>query len=216
MVRSRRDERKIPPRPETLRFLKFCSAYWLTDARPRRRLRNGACMAASIPAPTTPSAHGAIPAALVNVCFVLAVINICLFPGGVFLALVDLRSRTASASRPISSTSGPPARLVLEGHPAQAYDWDDPEAGRTRAAAPGIPRLFRLALSAAVPVRRILAGAVSLRRRLHRLGLGELRALSRHDARDRRPQLRLAARGAPFRWCSTTRWSGRTAFSPRR
>ncbi len=172
-------------------------------------------MAASIPAPTTPSAHGAIPAALVNVCFLLAVINICYFPAAYFSHswIWDQAGLGIPTDFVNVWAAG---RLVLEGHPAQAYDWDvqrQIELALLRQEFPGYfawhyPPPFLFVAS--------LAGAVSLRRRLHRLGLGELRALYRHDARDRRPQLRLAAWEPPFRWCSTTRWSGRTAFSPRR
>ena len=92
----------------------------------------------------------------------------------------------------------------------------DPAAGRTRAAHAGLPRLFRLALSAAVSVHCLAAGATALFGGLHRLGFGQFRALCCDDARDRRQTVRLAAWRLLFRWYSTTRWSGRTAFSPRR
>ncbi len=48
-------------------------------------------MATSISAPTIAPEYSAIPASLLNVCFVLFVINVSYFPA-VRLALVDLRS----------------------------------------------------------------------------------------------------------------------------
>ena len=166
-------------------------------------------MAASISAATT-FPDRAIPAALLNVCFVLFVINVAFFP----MAYVShwwIWDPKGGASRPISSTSGPPAgsrSRAIRRRPGTGIS-----RGRSNSRCfARISRLFRLALSAAVPVRRVPAGAVPLYGRLHRLGLGEPCALSRHDARDRRPQLRLAAGDRRFRWCSTTRWSDRTAF----
>ena len=114
------------------------------------------------------------------------------FPDGVCRALVDLGSGRPGNPDRFRQRLG--RRTPGAGRPSGAgLGLEHPEAGRTRTAAPGFRRLFCLALPAAVPVRRVLAGAVPLHRRFHRLGLGELRALSRHDARDRRPQLRLGA-----------------------
>lgn len=80
-------------------------------------------MAASIPAPTIPGEHSAIPAALLNVCFVLAVINICYFPAA-YLShswIWDSDGRGIPTDFVNVWAAG---RLVLEGHPALAYDWD--------------------------------------------------------------------------------------------
>jgi arabinofuranan 3-O-arabinosyltransferase len=80
-------------------------------------------MAASIPAPAIPSEHSAIPAALLNVCFLLAIINICYFPAAYFSHswIWDPDGRGIPTDFINVWAAG---RLVLEGHPAQAYDWD--------------------------------------------------------------------------------------------
>ena len=150
-------------------------------------------MATSTSAPTISPGHGAIPPALLNVCFVLFVINVSFFPAA-YLAHWWIYDPDGLGIPTDFVNVWAAGRLALEGHPAQAWDWDIQKQVELALLAPGFSRLFRLALSAAVPVRRVLAGAVSLRRGLHRLGLGELRALSRHDARDRRP--------AASAWCS--------------
>ena len=41
-------------------------------------------MATPVSAPTVPAEHSAIPAALLNVCFVLCVINVSYFPAAYF------------------------------------------------------------------------------------------------------------------------------------
>ena len=80
-------------------------------------------MAASIPAPTIQSAHSAIPSALLNVCFVLCVINASYFPAAYFAHwwIYDPDGVGIPTDFVNVWAAG---RLVLEGHPAQAWDWD--------------------------------------------------------------------------------------------
>ncbi len=135
----------------------------------------------------------AIPPALWNVCFVLCCINVSYFPAAYFSHwwIYDPdglrhphRFRQRLGRRPACARRPSGAGLGL-GRPAE---------NRARAAASGFSRLFRLALPAAVSVRRLAAGAVSLHGGLHRLGVGEFCPLSRDDARGRRTAVRLAAR----------------------
>jgi len=80
-------------------------------------------MAASIPVRTIIPQQSAIPAALFNVCFVLCVINLVYFPTAYFSHwwIYD----PAGLGIPTDFVNVWAAgRLVLEGHPAQAYDWD--------------------------------------------------------------------------------------------
>ncbi len=80
-------------------------------------------MATSIAAPTIASEHSAIPASLLNVCFVLSVINLSYFPAAYFSHwwIYD----PDGLGIPIDFVNVWAAgRLVLEGHPAQAWDWD--------------------------------------------------------------------------------------------
>jgi len=88
----------------------------------------------------------------VNVCFVLAVINISFFPTAYFAHwwIWDPDGLGIPTDFINVWAAG---RLVLEGHPAQAYDWDIQKQVELVAAAPGFSRAFRLALPAAVPVR---------------------------------------------------------------
>jgi hypothetical protein len=127
-------------------------------------------MAASIPAPTTPSAHGAIPTALVNVCFLLAVINICYFPAAYFSHswIWDQAGLGIPTDFVNVWAAG---RLVLEGHPAQAYDWDvqrQVELALLRQEFPGYfawhyppPFLFVASLLAQFPYAAAFIGWVS-------------------------------------------------------
>lgn len=80
-------------------------------------------MAASIPAPTTAPERSSIPAALINVCFVLFVINACYFPIAYFSHwwIYDPDGRGIPMDFVNVWAAG---RLVLEGHAAQAYDWE--------------------------------------------------------------------------------------------
>ena len=80
-------------------------------------------MTASIPAPTTAPEHSAIPASLLNACFVLFVINASYFPAAYFSHwwIYDPNGLGIPTDFVNVWAAG---RLVLEGHPAQAYDWD--------------------------------------------------------------------------------------------
>ena len=80
-------------------------------------------MAASIPAPTNIPRHSAIPASLFNVCFVLFVINVSYFPAAYFSHwwIYDPDGLGIPTDFVNVWAAG---RLVLDGHPAQAYDWD--------------------------------------------------------------------------------------------
>jgi glycosyl transferase family 87 len=80
-------------------------------------------MAASIPAPTIIPQHSAIPASLFNVCFVLFVINVSYFPAAYFSHwwIYDPDGLGIPTDFVNVWAAG---RLVLDGHPAQAYDWD--------------------------------------------------------------------------------------------
>ncbi len=80
-------------------------------------------MADPIPAPTGTPERSAIPAALINVCFVLFVINACYFPTA-YLShwwIYDPDGRGIPMDFVNVWAAG---RLVLEGHAAQAYDWE--------------------------------------------------------------------------------------------
>jgi arabinofuranan 3-O-arabinosyltransferase len=79
-------------------------------------------MTASSPVPAA-SAPGAVPAPLFNVCFVLLVINAAFFPAA-YLAhwwIFDERGLGIPTDFINVWSAG---KLVLEGHPALAYDWN--------------------------------------------------------------------------------------------
>jgi arabinofuranan 3-O-arabinosyltransferase len=80
-------------------------------------------MATSVTAPTISSAPSAIPASLFNACFVLLVINACYFPAAYFSHwwIYDPNGLGIPTDFVNVWAAG---RLVLNGHPAQAYDWD--------------------------------------------------------------------------------------------
>jgi arabinofuranan 3-O-arabinosyltransferase len=80
-------------------------------------------MAASIPAPTTSPEQSAIPASLLNACFVLCVINAAYFPVAYFSHwwIYDPNGFGIPTDFINVWAAG---RLVLDGHPAQAYDWN--------------------------------------------------------------------------------------------
>jgi len=80
-------------------------------------------MAVSIPAPTIASEHSAIPAALINVCFVLCVLNVCYFPAA-YLSQLWIYDQDGLGIPTDFVNVWAAGRLVLEGHAAQAYDWD--------------------------------------------------------------------------------------------
>ena len=80
-------------------------------------------MATPISAATTNPRHNAIPASLLNVCFVLAVINVSFFPTAFFAHWWIYDS--AGLGIPTDFVNVWAAgQIVLDGHAAQAYDWD--------------------------------------------------------------------------------------------
>jgi arabinofuranan 3-O-arabinosyltransferase len=87
------------------------------------RARKGLRMATPLSAPTIAPAHRAIPASLLNVCFVLFVINVTFFPIAFFSHwwIYDPNGLGIPTDFVNVWAAG---RLVLDGHPALAYDWD--------------------------------------------------------------------------------------------
>ena len=87
-----------------------------------RSWRERAQMAMPVPVPELPG-HSAIPASLLNACFVLFVINAAFFPAA-FSAhwwIFDEKGLGIPTDFVNVWSAG---KLVLEGHPAQAYDWN--------------------------------------------------------------------------------------------
>ena len=80
-------------------------------------------MATPISAPTVVPEPGAIPASLLNVCFVLFVINVSYFPAAYF-SHWWIYDPNGLGIPPDFVNVWAAGRLVLDGHPAQAYDWD--------------------------------------------------------------------------------------------
>ena len=80
-------------------------------------------MAASNPTPSIPNLADAIPPALLNVCFVLCCINVSYFPAAYFSHwwIYDPDGLGIPTDFVNVWAAG---RLVLEGHPALAWDWD--------------------------------------------------------------------------------------------
>jgi Glycosyltransferase family 87 len=80
-------------------------------------------MAAPVAVPTIASQHSAIPAPLFNACFVLLVINASYFPAAYFSHwwIYDPNGLGIPTDFVNVWAAG---RLVLDGHPAHAYDWD--------------------------------------------------------------------------------------------
>jgi arabinofuranan 3-O-arabinosyltransferase len=80
-------------------------------------------MAAPVSAPSISPEHSAIPASLFNVCFVLFVINVSFFPAAYFSHwwIYDPKGLGIPTDFINVWAAG---RLALEGHPAQAWDWD--------------------------------------------------------------------------------------------
>ena len=107
-------------------------------------------------------------------------------------------------------------RLVLDGLPAQAYDWDiqkQIEVAKLGQDFVGYfawhyppPFLFVASLLAQLPYSVAYLGWVVV----------SFLPYLVVDARDRRPQLRLFCSRSPLRWRSSMRWSDRTDSSPRR
>jgi arabinofuranan 3-O-arabinosyltransferase len=81
-------------------------------------------MAASPPQiEPVPSAPGAVPPALFNVCFVLCVINAAFFPSA-WLCDIWIYDKAGLGIPTDFVNVWAAGKLVLEGHPAFAYDWD--------------------------------------------------------------------------------------------
>src|ERR1700704_4189074 len=80
-------------------------------------------MASLVAAPTISSEHSAIPSSLLNVCFVLFVINASFFPTAFFAHwwIFDENGLGIPTDFVNVWSAG---RLVLHGQAAQAYDWD--------------------------------------------------------------------------------------------
>ena len=80
-------------------------------------------MASLVTAPTISSDHSAVPPSLLNVCFVLFVINASFFPAAFFAHwwIFDEKGLGIPTDFVNVWSAG---RLVLDGHAAQAYDWD--------------------------------------------------------------------------------------------
>jgi arabinofuranan 3-O-arabinosyltransferase len=80
-------------------------------------------MATVAQAATRAPGQGAIPEALFKACFVLCGINVCYFAVASFLGIwiYDLSGRLEPTDFVNVWAAG---RLVLDGHPALAYDWD--------------------------------------------------------------------------------------------
>src|SRR3979411_2927154 len=80
-------------------------------------------MAASVSTSVTAPDPGALPAALVKACFVLFVINASFFPTAFFAHwwIFDEKGLGIPTDFVNVWSAG---RLVLDGHPALAYDWD--------------------------------------------------------------------------------------------
>ena len=80
-------------------------------------------MATPASAPMAVPQHTAIPASLLNACFVLAVINVSFFPTAFFAHWWIYDSGGLGIPTDFVNVWAA-GRLVLDGHPAQAYDWD--------------------------------------------------------------------------------------------
>jgi arabinofuranan 3-O-arabinosyltransferase len=80
-------------------------------------------MATPLSAPTIPSEPSAVPAVLLNTCFVLFVINASFFPTAYFAHwwIFDENGLGLPTDFVNVWSAG---RLALDGHPAQAWDWD--------------------------------------------------------------------------------------------
>jgi arabinofuranan 3-O-arabinosyltransferase len=79
-------------------------------------------MATPVSVPTKSGEHRAIPPALLNVCFVLAVINIAFFPTA-YLSHWWIFDEKGLGIPTDFANVWSAGRLVLDGHPAWAYDW---------------------------------------------------------------------------------------------
>jgi arabinofuranan 3-O-arabinosyltransferase len=80
-------------------------------------------MAASIPAPTILPQPRPVPAALLMVCFMLFAISVSYFPAA-YLSQTWIHDLDGLGIPTDFVNVWAAGRLVLDGHPAQAYDWD--------------------------------------------------------------------------------------------
>jgi arabinofuranan 3-O-arabinosyltransferase len=80
-------------------------------------------MATTVSAPTVSPIHNAIPASLLNACFALVVVNAVFFPTA-FSAHWWIFGDNSLGIPTDFVNVWSAGRLVLDGHPAQAYDWD--------------------------------------------------------------------------------------------
>ena len=80
-------------------------------------------MASPVSAPTIASEPGAIPASLLNLCFALFVINAVFFPTAFFAHWWILDEKGLGIPTDFVNVWSA-GKLVLDGHPALAYDWD--------------------------------------------------------------------------------------------
>jgi len=86
-------------------------------------MRKGFCMATPASVPITSDEHSAIPPALLNVCFMLAVINITFFPTA-YLAHWWIYDSAGLGIPTDFVNVWAAGRLALDGQPAQAWDWN--------------------------------------------------------------------------------------------
>ncbi len=80
-------------------------------------------MAESISVPEVGPARSAVPASLFKVCFALFVLNACFFPAAYFSGIWIYDAGGLGIPTDFINVWAA-GRLVLEGHPALAYDWD--------------------------------------------------------------------------------------------
>ena len=80
-------------------------------------------MTRPVSAPTIASEPGAIPASLLNLCFALFVINAVFFPTAFFAHWWILDENGLGIPTDFVNVWSA-GKLVLDGHPALAYDWD--------------------------------------------------------------------------------------------
>src|SRR3979411_2770958 len=80
-------------------------------------------MASLVAAPTISSEHSAIPPSLLNACFVLFVINASFFPTAFYAHSWIFDGNGLGIPTDFINVWSA-GRLVLDGHAAQAYDWD--------------------------------------------------------------------------------------------
>jgi arabinofuranan 3-O-arabinosyltransferase len=80
-------------------------------------------MAMSEPAVIADQKHSVIPPALFNACFALVVINVCYFPVAYFSGMWIWEKSGLGVPTDFVNVWAA-GKLVLDGHPALAYDWD--------------------------------------------------------------------------------------------